>query len=147
MSVDLWLAVLHHLLFLGLIAMLVSEATLLRSVNVDVARLARIDLGYGLAALLVFAVGLARVFYGGKGWAFYQDNPWFWAKIATFVLIGLISILPTMKFTTWVKRRRHEPGWSPPASELRPVRRAVMVSMFLLAPLLGFAAAMARHAS
>lgn len=71
---DLVLAILHHLLFLGLIVMLASELALLRTAEPPVKRLAGLDAGYGVTALLIVLVGVGRVL-GGKGWAFYEATP------------------------------------------------------------------------
>ncbi len=140
---DLVLAILHHLLFLGLIVMLASELALLRTAEPSVKRLAGLDAGYGVTALLILLVGIGRVM-GGKGWAFYETNPFFWAKIATFALIGLISIRPTLAILKWRKAEGAAPGYVPPQAELTAARRAVGLELLLLVPLLTFAAAMAR---
>jgi hypothetical protein len=35
-------------------------------------------------------VGFSRAIYAAKGWAYYEANGFFWAKIATFVaVVGL----------------------------------------------------------
>ena len=81
---------------------------------------------------------------GGKGWAFYEANPFFWAKIATFALIGLISIRPTLAILRWRKAARTAPDYVPPQAELTAARRAIGLEILLLIPLLAFAAAMAR---
>lgn len=141
---DLILAVAHHLLFAGLIAMLAMELALLCLPAPPTARLAGLDAGYGATALLILAVGAGRVLWGGKGWAFYEANPFFWAKIATFALIGLISIRPTLLILKWRKAGRDAPGYVPPEGERSAARRAVGIEILLLLPLLGFAAAMAR---
>ncbi|WP_303699244.1 DUF2214 family protein [Brevundimonas naejangsanensis] len=140
---DLVLAILHHLLFLGLIVMLASELALLRTPEPPVKRLAGLDAGYGVTALLIILVGVGRVM-GGKGWAFYEANPFFWAKIATFALIGLISIRPTLLILKWRKAAKSAPGYVPPQGELTAARRAIGLEILLLIPLLAFAAAMAR---
>jgi len=70
MLTDLVLAALHHLLVFGLIAMLVSESVLLRA-SIDGAtlkRMAGLDAGYGVTAVLLLIVGFARVFHGIKGY-------------------------------------------------------------------------------
>ncbi|WP_427788655.1 DUF2214 family protein [Brevundimonas diminuta] len=140
---DLSLAILHHLLFLGLIVMLASELALLRIETPPLKRLAGMDAGYGVTALLIVVVGIGRVM-GGKGWAFYEANPFFWAKIGTFALIGLISIRPTLMILKWRRAAKAAPGYIPPQAELSVARRAVGLEVVLLVPLLAFAAAMTR---
>lgn len=71
---DLILAILHHILVFGLIAMLIAQRALLNAGTVDIARLARLDRGYGMTAAAVLLVGALRVTMGGKGWAFYEGQ-------------------------------------------------------------------------
>lgn len=141
---DLALAIAHHLLVFSLVATLFGERLLLRANSPDVARLARLDAMYGALSVLVLLAGAARVVWGGKGWAFYEANPFFWAKIATFLLIGLASLPPTLTFLKWRRAARTDAAWTPPAVQLAAVRRWTLIEIALLAPLLGFAAAMAR---
>lgn len=141
---DLILAVTHHLLVFGLIAMLAFERSLLSSNPVDVARLARLDAGYGAVAGLVLLIGGARVVWGGKGWMFYESNPFFWTKLGAFVAIGLLSIPPTLAILRWRKAMRADPGFQPNAAEVARARAFTGWQMLALIPLLASAAAMAR---
>jgi len=146
MLTDLLLASLHHLLFFGLIAMLVSEAALLRGTvdTITVQRLAKLDAGYGMTAGLLLAAGLARVFYGIKGYDFYLHNPWFHAKIGCFVLVGLLSILPTIRFARWRRALRTDAGFVPAATEVATMASIIRFELILVAAILVFAAMMAR---
>lgn len=141
---DLALAIGHHILVFGLVALMMATRVLLGQAPVNVEKLARIDAMTGLVSGLVLVVGLLRVFLGGKGWAFYQENPFFWAKVATFVLIGLLSIGPTMAFLRWNRARRADAGFQPPVEQVTRARRTVGFMALLVVPLVGFAAAMAR---
>lgn len=141
---DLSLAILHHVAVFALVATLAMEGAMLRASALDPARLVKLDTRFGMTAVLVIAVGVSRVLWGGKGWAFYQDNPFFWAKIALFVAIGLLSIGPTRLFFKWRKAAAGEAGFTPPADELRRARWWVGLEALLLVPLLACAAAMAR---
>ncbi|MDP3406077.1 MAG: DUF2214 family protein [Brevundimonas sp.] len=141
---DLWLAVAHHLLVFGMAIMLAMELAYLRADPVPLGRLARLDAGYGAVAVLVGIVGVARIVWGAKGWAAYADNPFFWAKIATFTVIGLVSILPTVRFIQWGRAVRSDPAFRLPAAEVVRVVGVVRLEVLLLLPLVGFAAAMAR---
>ncbi len=141
---NLGLAIIHHVLVFGLAIMLAMELAMLRAGRIDVKRLGRLDGGYGLTATLVFAVGVARVIWGDKGWIFYQDNPFFWAKVATFVVIGLSSIAPTIAFVRWSRAVRADADFQPDAAAVKRVAGLVRVEVLLLFPLVGFAAAMAR---
>jgi len=138
---DLLLACTHHLLIFAVFGMLLAEFVLLRP-GLDVAalgRIARLDLHYGVFATLVVVVGFLRAIFAAKGWGYYAHNAFFWAKLATFALIGLLSIAPTLALLRW--RRSGQP---PDAAAVAAVRRYLHyeLGLFLLLPL--FAAAMAR---
>jgi len=140
---DLTLAVLHHILVFGLVAMLAIERTLLKAPVIEARRLAGLDGGYGLTAVLVLAVGVVRVIWGGKGWAFYEANPYFWAKLAIFTVIGVISILPTIAFIKWARASKADAAWQPDAAVVASARLWVGIELLLIFPLVACAAAMA----
>jgi putative membrane protein len=144
--IDLILAILHHLLAFGLVAILATELALVRpGIGADrVGRLAAIDSIYGGLAGLIVVVGFARVFWGAKGSEFFLTNHWFWAKMVTFVAIGLLSIPPTRRFLRWRNQQRKEPAFVPDASEIQAARRFLHFEALLLVLLLIFAAAMVR---
>jgi putative membrane protein len=143
--IDLILAVLHHIAVFGLVAALAMEGFALRTPALDPVRLVRLDAVFGATAVLVVAVGISRVIWGAKSWAFYEGNPFFWAKIGLFAGIGLSSILPTLTFFRWRKAAAGDPAWAPPANELKRARLWVGLEAVLLVPLLASAAAMARY--
>jgi putative membrane protein len=97
------IAYLHFVSILALTGFLATEFYLctgdLQPPNVKT--LARVDLLYMIAAIVVLITGLLRVFAVGKGAAFYLQNPVFYIKLALFVAVGLISILPTLQFFRW----------------------------------------------
>ena len=121
--------------------MLVAELVLVRAA-IDLAavrRVQRIDLWYGLLAAAILAVGFTRAVFAAKGWAYYQHNLFFWAKVGTFLLIGILSVPPTITFLRW---RRDDGG--PDPEDVARVRRWLWAELVLFAPLPVFAAAMAR---
>jgi putative membrane protein len=59
-------------------------------------KVALIDLIYGVAAGVILVTGLLLAFAVGKPSAFYTANPIFHVKVTLFVLIGLLSIHPTL---------------------------------------------------
>ena len=146
MSTDLLLAIAHHLLIFTIAAILAIEFALIRP-GIDPAqikRVSRFDLGYGIAAGLLVGVGFSRVYFGIKGPAFYLQNPVFWAKIAAFALVGLMSILPTLRLLAWRRMAERDRAFVPPTAEMTTVRRLLTIEacVFVLIPIL--AAAMAR---
>lgn len=147
MLTDLLLAAAHHLLFFGLISMLAAQSVLLsRPIDATaLRRLGGLDRGYGLVAVLLLVVGFARVFYGIKGYDFYLHNPWFHAKVGAFVLAGVLSVWPTIRFLRWRKALKADPAFVPGRAEVAGLRRIVRFELLLVALIVIFAAAMARY--
>jgi putative membrane protein len=141
---DFGLAAVHHVLVFGLTAMLAMELAILRGARIDVRRLARLDGGYGLTAVLVVIVGFVRAIWGAKGWAYYSDNPAFWTKVGLFVAMGLISILPTVAFIKWSKAAKADGAFQPTPREVAGAAMWVRIEILLLLLLVVAAAAMAR---
>ena len=146
MLLDATLAFLHFTAILLVAGFLVAEAMLLRGDlgARDITALVRSDIGYSASAVLALATGLARALFGAKGWAFYADNPLFWAKLGLFLAIGLISIRPTLAFLRWRRAARGTAGFSVPAAQTGAARRHVLVELHLLALLPLAAVLMAR---
>jgi putative membrane protein len=96
-------AYLHYLSIFLLFALLTLEHQLFkRPLDLPRARsLIRVDIAYGLSAGLVLATGIARLVWYGKGPAYYLHNSLFHAKFGLFILIALLSILPTLVFLNW----------------------------------------------
>jgi putative membrane protein len=146
MYTDLLLAIAHHLLIFALAAVIAVESMLIQQEMSAraIGMLARIDRSYGLIAMLIIVIGICRVLFGLKGWEFYVYNWAFWAKMAAFAGVGLLSIQPTMRFIAWNKALARDGGFRVPDAELATVRRFMRaeVVVFLLIPI--FAAIMAR---
>jgi putative membrane protein len=140
MLLDAALSFLHFAFAFIVAGALSAEAFVMRlPVDQRVARLLlRIDLFYGVAAVCVIAAGVSRVFFGAAGVDYYAAQPFFWAKMAAFAAVGLISIAPTRAFIGWVK------NGPPEEAAAKRIRRLVMIELhvFVLVPL--FAALMAR---
>lgn len=135
MWTDALLAYFHFAAIFAMIWLLSREWTLLRAGAgaVDVERIARADAGYGALAVVVVLSGALRAVYGLKGWAFYAHNPAFHLKITLFVLVGLLSILPTRAFLRWRRARRADAASHVPEAEWRAARRWILVELHLLA--------------
>lgn len=134
MTLEALLAALHLLAVLTLVVFLSSQAALCRVEWLNAAvvrRLARLDLIYGLAALALLITGLARLYWGTKGVAWYVAQPLFHLKMTLFVLTVLLSIKPSMTFRRWL-RELNAGQALPAAQEVRSARRWVMVQAHLL---------------
>ena len=145
-TTDLVLAIFHHLLVFSLAGIIGAEFVLIRGdlSAATLKRLANIDRHYGILASLIIIIGIGRVIYGLKGWEFYVYNWVFWAKMVAFIIVGLLSIVPTMRFVSWSRQASGNPSFAVPAAELASVKNYVRAEgfIFLLIPV--FAAAMAR---
>jgi putative membrane protein len=141
MTLEALLAYAHILAFLTMVVFLSSEAALCRVEWLNeavVRRLARVDLVYGLSAGAVLLTGLARLYFGAKGSGWYWTNPLLHLKLTLFVVIGGLSIRPTLMFLRW-RRQLDAGGGLPDAEQVRRARRMVMVQAHLL-PLIPLAA-------
>ena len=138
---DLLLAIQHHVPMFALFGVLAVELAVVRPgmSTGQVALAARIDRLYGLFAMLMIVIGFTRAVFAAKGWDYYSHNGFFWAKIASFALVGALSALPTIRFIRW-RRASHRPD----DAEVARLRRFLhaQAALFFLIPI--FAAAMAR---
>jgi len=99
------MAFLHHLFAFTLVACVVYEFIAYRKgMTIEEARrIQRVDLAYGISAGLLLVVGLLRVFFFEKGVNFYIHSPFFWVKMTAFLIVGLLSIDPTIRYIRWNK--------------------------------------------
>jgi putative membrane protein len=141
---DLHLAFAHHILMLILFGILAGELVLVRTPLTEqtLRRLAPLDLWYGIVAVAIVIVGFSRAIFAAKGWGYYSANLFFWAKMATFIAISLLSIWPTVAFIRW--RTGLRLGKLPDASQIAPVRLVLCTEAMLFALVPIFAALMAR---
>lgn len=141
MLLDALLAYAHFFSIIATVGMLMVEVILCRpGLNgATVKLLGRMDLVYFGAAILALATGLLRVFFGLKGSAFYLENPVFYIKVGLFVVVALISIIPTIRFIRWARQTSKEPDRPITDQEVGQTARFLYVELGLLAlvPLLG----------
>ncbi|MDM0013981.1 DUF2214 family protein [Variovorax sp. J22P168] len=129
------LAYLHILAILTMVVFIASEAALCRVEWLNpkvVERLAKVDMVYGIAAIAVLATGVARTWWGVKGTAWYWTNPLLHVKLTLFIVIGVISIFPTLTYMRWRKAVRAN-GTLPAEAEIRKTRKLVMIQAHLIA--------------
>ncbi len=55
----------------------------------------------GIAAGALLVVGLLRVIFFEKGASYYFHSYAFLTKFALFIVVGLLSIIPTVEFLSW----------------------------------------------
>jgi putative membrane protein len=140
--VEILLRYLHFVSIFAIVGVLVSEHVLLKQTltRAEIGRLARIDAIYGLAALTLIAAGLTLWLGGfGKPAVFYTKNWVFHLKLSCFLLVGILSIFPTVFFIRNRKGDRAETV-TVPASVFWLLR----LELFLLAVIPLLAGLMAR---
>ena len=137
-------AFLHFLSAFGLVSTVILERVLFKPSlsSEEVKRLAKIDGLYGLSAITVLIVGFLRVFYFEKGSAFYFSNPMFHIKLTVFIIIGLLSIYPTVKLFRWSKTKEDV---TIDPDVFKRITRALNIELVLLVFLMLSASLMARH--
>jgi putative membrane protein len=137
-------AFLHHIAAFTLFAALVVELILIREVlTVGTARRLQVaDMVFGISAGVLIVVGLLRVFYFEKG-AYYYFHTWtFIAKLTLFLIVGLVSIVPTREFLSWRKAVKQGQAPSVSPDKVRALRSimhwelAGVVAIILMAALM-----------
>ena len=143
---DLVLAIAHHLCVFTLAGLLLAEVALLRpSLSPErIRQLGGIDMAYGAVAMLIIVVGVLRVIFGDKGADYYIHNWAFWLKMAAFLLVGLLSVPPTLAILGWRRKLAADPKFSPDAATITGLRRFFVGEIVAFAFIPAFAAAMAR---
>lgn len=141
-------AFLHHVAAFALVAALAVELVLLRLdlTHATARRLLVTDAILGASASILLAVGLSRVFLFEKGAAYYLSNHAFLTKLVLFIVIGVVSLVPTLEFLSW--RRAVNAGQIPVVAEakIRKVRMIVHIELAAVVVILLCAAVMARGA-
>ena len=146
MDLDLILAIAHHFAVFAVFGLLLAEVALLRPglTAERIRQLGTIDGLYGAASMLVIVAGVARVIWGAAGWEYYVANWAFWAKMAAFVLVGALSVPPTLAVLRWRRQLAANPSFSPDGAQVAQLRRFFTGELIAFAFIPAFAAAMAR---
>ena len=146
MVLDAILSYLHFTAIFLLFAFMTVEAMMLRQ-PLDAARirlLGRVDIWYFASAMAVLLTGFLRAGLGAKGADFYFSSWPIYVKIGLFVLVGAISVYPTLAFIRWRRMLDHDAAWLPAPEEQRSYRRMVMVQLHIAAIIPAVAVIMAR---
>lgn len=125
----------HFLSIFFIIASLSAEYILLKKemTRKEIRRLATIDGIYGLNALLLLAAGFSLWFWVGKPAEFYSKNWIFMTKLTLFIIVGILSIYPTVFFLRQRKGDQNETIQVP--SKIKMVVRLELLILFSI-PLL-----------
>ncbi|MFZ3324089.1 MAG: DUF2214 family protein [Usitatibacter sp.] len=146
MWLDAFLAYLHFISIFVLFGYLIVELVTIRGELDEAAirRIARADIVFFAAAMLVLATGFLRLMFGAKGPDYYLAWWPIYAKLATFAVIGGISVIPTFAFLRWKRAVTQDPAWKVPPAEQRKMRRIIMIELHLAALIPVFAVIMSR---
>jgi len=98
----------HFVSIFGVVATVTAQHLMLKDsmTRGEIARISKIDAVYGISALLVLLFGSLLWFVVGKPAQYYTSNWIFHVKLTLFILVGLISIIPTVYF---LKTRKGDP--------------------------------------
>ena len=149
MTLEILLAYFHFVALIGTASLLTAEALLCRPGIADDAlhRLKRVDIGYFSFAIAALASGAARLFWGAKGSAYYLSNPIFHAKLGLFVLVALLSVVPTVRFIQWSKAARRAGAYVPATATVARVRAFLLLELAVFAAIPLLATLMAHGVS
>jgi putative membrane protein len=110
MNLELLLRYVHFISIFTIVATLAGEYLLVKKTmtRAELDRLSRIDALYGIAALVLLGAGLT-LWLGsyGKPAIVYSKNWIFHLKLGLFVVIGLLSVYPTVFF---LRHRKGDPA-------------------------------------
>jgi putative membrane protein len=139
-------ALLHHLSAFTMVAALAVEFVLVRDdLTLGNARKVLIaDAVYGASAGILIVVGFLRVFYFEKGATYYFHTWTFIAKLSLFIIIGVVSIVPTIAFLSWRKAVKQGQVPSMDARKMRSLRSIIHLELAGVVLILLMAALMAK---
>jgi putative membrane protein len=139
-------AFLHFLAVFGIFATIFLQwQTMSASPTLaEARRIQTSDRWYGILAGVVLIVGFLRVYHFEKGKDFYIGNPFFYAKLTLFALVGLLSIYPTVRYLKWRAQTRQ--GLAPvvSAEEYKRIALVLRIELVLLLATAVCASLMAR---
>lgn len=139
-------AFLHHIAFIVIMLTLSTEMLMLKQplTLTSARKIQTYDAIYGVSAILILIIGGLRVMYFEKGADYYLHSAPFIAKMILFIIVGLISIHPTVTFIKWGKSLKQ--GIVPTLSDAqnRKLRMIIHVELTLLVLMILCAAMMAK---
>jgi putative membrane protein len=146
MTATITAAFIHHAAAFLVVATLMVELVLLKGdlTPANARSVLRMDRVYGIAAAVLLVVGFVRVFHTEKGSAYYFASGPFLVKLTLFIVVGLLSIYPTIKFLGWRKALREGRVPDFDLGTRRKVRMLVHLELTLLFIIMLMAVMMAR---
>jgi len=125
MTANVFWAWLHYISILVLFATLVAEHLLLRPMldGTTAKRIGVLDAIYGGSAGAVLVTGVMRMAYE-KGFAYYLHHGAFHVLLGLFIVVGLISIYPTVIYLRWRKQTK---AGQAPVLDAKTFQRITMI--------------------
>jgi putative membrane protein len=111
---------------------------------IEAKRIQLCDRWYGVFSVVLLVVGFLRVLYFEKGKDFYFSSPFFRLKLALFLVLGLLSIYPTVKFISWRKETSLEKPPIIPERQYTAISRILNLELLVLLAIALCASLMAR---
>ncbi len=98
MPLEISIRYLHFISLIALSAAVFAQAFLLRPemTRREIAQIQRVDILYAVMVVVVLGTGFAQWFWVGKPSQFYSSNPIFHAKLTLFLIIGILSVWPSV---------------------------------------------------
>jgi putative membrane protein len=123
----------HYVAIMLLIASLLGEHLLLKPdmSAAEAGTVQRLDIVYGGSATLVLITGIIRMFLE-KGAAYYMHQVAFHILFGIFVVVGLLSIYPTVIFLRWRADTRAGHGQQLAQDQFSKLQMIVRTEMTLL---------------
>lgn len=136
----------HFITFFGMASALTLQVALVKpSLDFETAkRVQRSDRVYGLMAVLILVFGFLRVFYFEKGADYYFSNTFFLIKLSVFVIVGLMSIYPTVTYLRWNKEIKQGVAPTFSAADSAKLRKFLHYQLIGIAVVLFCASMMAK---
>jgi putative membrane protein len=106
--------------------------------------LGRVDLGDFGAPAALLVTGFLRLVLGAKGPDFYLESWPIYAKLGLFLVVGILSVIPTLTFIRWRRALDHDAQWKVPDEERTRMRRFITIEVHLAALIPIFAVIMSR---
>ncbi len=106
--------------------------------RLEIKRIAKIDAIYGLGALLVLVAGLTLWFWVGKPASIYSRNWLFHSKLTLFIILGILSIYPTIFFLKNKKGQDLDTNIDVPYTVILLLRLELII-LFIIPALASFA--------
>lgn len=98
----------------------------------ELKRIHAIDGIYGFGAILVVFTGVLNWMMYGKGTEYYNSNMLFMLKLSLFIIVGLLSIYPTVLFFRYKKRFKNKQTDPIEFKESDRVKKVILSELIIL---------------